>query len=384
MKSAATMKRSTFAALTPVLLLASGCVTQEKSENFLSPSVAGPIPGVNISSPTPVQPAQGATIVVTQQPITLSLSNASTSGVRPLSYAFEVAADANFSNLIFTRQGVTPGDGGRTSLQLPDALASGRSYYWRARAEDGANTGPYSYPVVFTIANFIGAPVPIAPSGDINTVTPTFLIGNAGRSGTVGEVTYMVEVADSETFANPVAIWMVNEQPGQTLFNAPGAVPSNRVLFWRVRGADFGTIGTWSGTQAFKTPNIAPPPSTGGGGSGASCGPPWPSSPVEIMRCVTGNTSGNAGPGAIVDLLRRIARAFNEAGVDSGGRGPFGLLRKGSGHNCFGYSCDILCAGQGSQQGQWDIWIDGNPQAPIWGGPLTAAGGARLDVCEIP
>jgi hypothetical protein len=29
-------------------------------------------------------------------------------------------------------------------MRLPDALATGRSYYWRARADDGANASPYS------------------------------------------------------------------------------------------------------------------------------------------------------------------------------------------------------------------------------------------------
>ncbi len=376
------MKRLMFAVLTALLVSVTGCVTQEKSENFLSPTVASPIPGVAISAPTPVYPDQGTTIVVTQQPITLALLNATTSGVRPLSYAFEIASDVNFANIVFSRQGITPGEG-QTSLRLPDALASGRSYYWRGRAEDGANTGPYSFPVVFTIANFIGAPTAIAPSGDISTIQPQFVVGNAPRSGTVGQITYLMEIATSEAFTNLVAIWTFNEQPGQTSFSAPGGLPGNTLLFWRVRGADHNTGGGWSNPQAFRTPNVPSPPS-GGGGGGVACGPPFPSSPVAIMACLAGNTTGGSGAGAMVDLLRRIAVAFNQAGVDSGGRGPFGLLRKGGGHNCLGYSCDILCAGQGGNQGQWDIWIDGNPQQPVWGGPLTAAGGARVDVCEIP
>ena len=34
--------------------------------------------------------------------------------------------------------------------QLPDPLATGRNYYWRARAEDGANVGAYSSVIRFT------------------------------------------------------------------------------------------------------------------------------------------------------------------------------------------------------------------------------------------
>ncbi|PYR25412.1 MAG: hypothetical protein DMF92_20590, partial [Acidobacteria bacterium] len=109
------------------------CATS-KSSNPLSPTLAGPIPGVNITAPNPVEPAAGARIAVDKQPLTLTVENATTSGVRPLSYVFEVAIDADFNNKVFFRDSLAPGEGGRTSLRLPDALATGRSYYWRSRA----------------------------------------------------------------------------------------------------------------------------------------------------------------------------------------------------------------------------------------------------------
>src|SRR5690349_14491055 len=80
----------------------SGCAV-EKSSNPLSPTVAGPIAGVNVNSPTPMLPASGAQIAVDQQPVTLTVQNASTNGVRPLSYIFEVAADAGFSSVLFSK-----------------------------------------------------------------------------------------------------------------------------------------------------------------------------------------------------------------------------------------------------------------------------------------
>src|SRR2546428_5841446 len=119
------------------------CVRYEKSENALSPTIAGPLPGVTITAPNAVQPGQNSRIQSDQQPIVLMVDNASTSGPRPLNYKFDVAVDGNFSNLVFTRDGIAPGNG-RTSVRLPAALATGRNYFWRARAQDGANTGPYS------------------------------------------------------------------------------------------------------------------------------------------------------------------------------------------------------------------------------------------------
>ena len=68
----------------------------EKSANPLSPTVAGPIPGVNITPPKPLEPGNGWRLKGDKQPVTLLLENASSNGVRPLSYVFEVATDAAF------------------------------------------------------------------------------------------------------------------------------------------------------------------------------------------------------------------------------------------------------------------------------------------------
>src|SRR5437763_15227881 len=117
---------SAFGALVALVALIS--CESSKSSNPLSPSVAGPIPGVNISAPKMLEPVPGQRIAVDRQPVTLLIENSSTTGVRPLSYAFEIATDAAFNSKIFARDGIAPGDGGRTSLRLPDALQTGRTY----------------------------------------------------------------------------------------------------------------------------------------------------------------------------------------------------------------------------------------------------------------
>src|SRR5215208_3283326 len=105
-----------------------GCEAQ-KSSNPLSPSVAGPIAGVQITAPKLVEPGQGFKYKESQQPIKLVIENATTTGVRPLTYIFEVATDSEFTSKVFARSGVPPGDG-RTSVQI-DRLDLGRAYYWR-------------------------------------------------------------------------------------------------------------------------------------------------------------------------------------------------------------------------------------------------------------
>jgi len=253
-----------------------------KSSNPLSPSVAGPIPGVNITAPTPLTPSVGSKIAVDQQPLTLMVQNASTSGVRPLSYLFEVATDSAFTNKVFSRDSIAPGDG-QTSLRLPDPLATGRTYYWHARAQDGANTGDYSAAANFNVFTpiVIGAPVPQAPgpNATVANVRPAFTVADAPHSGPIGAITYQIELSDSDSFANKIATWTTPEQANQTTLTPSQDLSYGSTFFWHVRAADPTTVGPWSATEAFATP--APPSNPGPGSpvpSGA--GQPFPAGAV--------------------------------------------------------------------------------------------------------
>jgi hypothetical protein len=349
-----------------------------KSSNPLSPSIAGPIPGVVITQPIPLEPPANAKFPADRQPLTLVIENATTNGVRPLSYVFEVAIDADFNNKVFVREGITPGDG-RTSVQLPDRLASDRTYYWRARALDGANSGDFSQGVHFNVFTpiVIGEPVLRSPGPNsvLTTMRPTFDIGNAPRSGPVGAIRYQLELSDTITFAKKIAVWTFNEETdGDTDFLAPHDLNPDAIYYWRVRAADPTTTGPFSGIWAFVTPSI---PSPGGGGidPGAPCGQ---SSPQAILNCHRNKYGTPMSKSQQLAFLQGSARDLNAAGVSGG---PFGILEKTSGNNCGGYSCDIICAGQGNAQKQWDVLIDEN--FPIWGSPNTISDNIRVDTCVI-
>ena len=271
------MSRKIVPAFAAVLVAigASAC-EMTKSEHPLGPSVAGPIPGVNITSPTPLEPAQGFRIAVAQQPISLTLANAATTGVRPLNYLLEVATDAGFANKVFNLEGVTPSETGRTVVRLPNALAPERSYYWRARAQDGANTGPFSAAAFFNVFTpiVLGKPILQEPVGNATAAVlqPTFKFGNAPRSGPAGPITYEIQLADNEAFANPVGIWAISETAGDSALACPVLLTASKQYFWRVRGGEATTTGPWSDVQAFRTP--APGGGGGGGGGGGpACGP---------------------------------------------------------------------------------------------------------------
>jgi hypothetical protein len=273
------MDRNTplIAALAAAIAVA-GCEAK-KSSNPLSATVAGPIPGVNITTPKVVEPQSGAKIPVDKQPITLTVENAATNGVRPLYYTFEIATDAGFANKVFTRQNVAPGEG-RTSLRLPDALATERTYFWRAQALDGANTGMPTSATNFDVYTpiVIEAPVPVAPAENstVDAVHPVLRVANATRTGPAGPITYLFQVGDSTAFAN-VVTWQVDEQPSQTVTTEPEVLFTNTTYYWRARAYarnnPTGALGPWSRPLAFVTPGATPAPAP-------DPGPGVPSGPV--------------------------------------------------------------------------------------------------------
>jgi hypothetical protein len=356
-------------------LVIGACVKYEKSENPLSPTIAGPLPGITITAPSTFQPSQNARIQNDQQPVTLMVDNASTNGPRPLSYKFDVAVDGNFNTMVYTRDGVTPGTG-RTSLRLPDSLQSGRNYFWRARAQDGANTGPYSAVGSFLVFTpvVIGKPVAVAPANGVATSDshPRFVIANAARSGPVGPIVYTIEVASGAGMAPLVAVWQVGEQPSQTNLNAPGDLPPGR-LYWHTRGSDPSTVGPWSDTQSFNTP-VAPEPPAGGGGGG-SCGS---RQPIDIVTCHRAQYPSRLSPAQAPQLLADIAHDLNK-----GQPGYYGRLVKATGNNCGGFACDIICA---SDHNIWDVFTDGPDATQNYAGtavPSWFYKGTSSSACAI-
>jgi hypothetical protein len=214
-----------------------------------------------------LEPIPGQRIAVDRQPVTLLIENSSTNGVRPLSYSFEIATDAAFNSKVFSRDSVAPGEGGRTSLRLSDALQTGRTYFWRARALDGANESPYANAAAFDIYTpiVIDSPPPVSPgiNATIDNIRPRFTFANAPRSGPVGAIMYLVEVADSDAFTNKIAQWTGAEQPNQTTLDIPVDLAYSKVYYWHVRAYDPTTLGPFSLTRAFATPPVSPNPTPG-------------------------------------------------------------------------------------------------------------------------
>ena len=371
------------AAVFPALfaLALAGCEAS-KSSNPLSPSVAGPIAGVNITQPKLLEPTQGFKFKETQQPIKLLIENASSSGVRPLTYLFEVATDSEFTNKVYARNGVSQGDGGRTQVII-ERLDLGRVYYWRARAEDGANSSAYASASFDVLPKAFLTPPPMrSPLGGVTTTSrrPTLTVGRADRNDAVGAVRYEFQISTNPAFTASIG-GVVEDHGGDATFVTPIDLAANTVHYWRVMATDVETTSSWSPVESFRTPAAATPgPGPGPGPGPAPGGPCNSSNPDAIVRCERDKYPGFMNTSQLVEFLKSTARSLNRNNI---GGGPWGILRKDGGNQCNGYSCDIICAGQGTSQKQVDVLSDvEGSQGAGWGGTHTWPG-IRVDVCEI-
>ena len=245
----------------------------QKSANPLSPAVAGPVEGVVISTPNLLEPGQDWELRSRDQPIKLKFQNADTNGVRPLKYSFELASDQAFKNIVFARAGVEPNAGPETTFQLPDKLAAG-TYWWRTRAEDGANTGAYSAAKSFNVLAevILAPPIPSVPSNGsaVSDLTPVFKVKGGNRSGVTASIEYTLQVSNNSSFTSIAAIFVQGETWPETTFDREYSFLHDRTYYWRVRARhtdDGSEVSNWSATQTFRTPSppvVAPPPAPGG------------------------------------------------------------------------------------------------------------------------
>lgn len=85
---------------------------------------------------------------------------------------------------------------------------------------------------------------------------------------------------------------------------------------------------------------------------------------LAIVRCNRSRWGSSMSSIEILAFLKDLTRDLNTARIVGG---PFGILNKSGGSNCGGYSCDVICAGNGAAQAQWDVLTDSEGSAtPTW------------------
>jgi hypothetical protein len=350
----------------PLLLLPLFACDLNKSENPLSPTVAGPIAGVDIGAPLPVEPVHGAKLNHTASSVTLVVQNASTTGQRPIAaYSYEVSRDAAMQNVIFSKSDVAPGGGGRTSIVVPGPFNPGATYYWRVKASDGANSSAFSDPISFVVLEpvVLGAPNLVAPTAGatVSSLQPALRVSNVSRSGPFGVITYDFEVSLSDTFANLAAYRSSGEQ-SSTTETTVGPLEAGRTYFWRVRARDGSVESPWSSSRTFLTPTavVTPPPPSGGlppsnpgPRPSVSEGTAMVAAVIADMRARGISMEGDCGAW---EITRRVAWAFRNRGA--------GLEYKPGGRNCHENSIDIVLFTDG--QSVDILFGSGVDNGPAW------------------
>jgi hypothetical protein len=208
-----------------------------------------------LGAPVLISPTTGTAFAPSAQPVTMVVSNVAGTSAAAV-YRFELSADVSFGTVIATGT-VTAGSGGQTSYRA-DTLAANSTYYWRARVQDGSNTGPYSTANAFSIAPIlaISSPAPVSPQDGVNlNGWPAMTVSNAYCSAPTGALIYRFEIANSASFSTVVVSGTVPEGAGQTSFQPPTSpAPSIGVTYyWRVLVTDTasGTVSTPSPTRTF-------------------------------------------------------------------------------------------------------------------------------------
>ena len=222
----------------------------------LANCTAGSPTSASVTAPKAVQPSANGLIRFADQPITLTVQNAVATDSTGVTYTFEVATDSAFQSIVQTKDNVSQGANGQTSVLL-SSLAGASDYFWRARVTAGGTTGPNSAATKFTIgaAVVVNIPSPISPlSGTTTPPRPTLRVANVTRTGTTGAISYKFEIATSSTFANIVVSETVAEGVNETGFT-PGSLTIGSTFFWRATATDVtsGVASNPSSAQSFTT-----------------------------------------------------------------------------------------------------------------------------------
>jgi hypothetical protein len=242
-----------------VLLVAAAC-SKSGPASPSSSAVGAPVDATltpSVAAPRPVAPANGAQIANLAQPVTLVAQNALVTQPGGATYAFEVATDAAFGSKAQTKDGISEGSGGQTSIKL-DALPAGKEYYWHVRATAGGTIGVFGAAFTFTIgpAIAVSAPVPVTPANGAKVADrPTLTVTNAARVGPVGAISYRFEISATSTFSLLTVTGTVAEGSGQTSFTPSVSLAGTTTYYWRVTAIDqaSGTSSPASATQTFTT-----------------------------------------------------------------------------------------------------------------------------------
>ncbi len=229
---------------------------------------------IGIGDPSPgapgiVSPAQLASVSVLRP--TLEVSNAVDYQNDPLSYRFEVYSDAGLTALVAQVPAISAGRN-TTAWPADVDLQNNRQYWWRCRASDGTNVGPWSETGTFFVNEVNhppSAPIIAGPPDDAvldNLDGWLFWLSSIDPDEGDAVVSYNLQVAATAGFEAPVIdqsgipaltypvdlSWAMAVQLKE-FAGATNLVPGS-TYYWRARAQDLrGLWSNWSeGPHTFQ------------------------------------------------------------------------------------------------------------------------------------
>jgi hypothetical protein len=197
------------------------------------------------------------------------------------------------------------------------------------------------------------APTPLSPAGgmEVDDNDPDLIIENASSKFFDSlDMAYVFEVLDADNRVIYQSAPVGSGGDGRTSHEIGVVLQFDRAFTWRAYATYQGRRGPMSSTAGFRTFSRY----------GLSCA--HLRNELAIVQCRRAQYGFMSVPER-VEFLRRIAFDLNAASAE---HAPYGVLVKTTGHNCFGYSCDVICSNTGMHR-QWDVLTDEDgAQAPVW------------------
>ncbi len=204
-------------------------------------------------------PAAGAQVSRTPS---LVVTNSTDAEGNTITYEFQVATSSAFTTIVAQVTGIAQGTG-TTSWTVTPILNSGTTYYWRARAYDGALYSGYAaYRSMAVAPNTApGAPLPQSPTNGSRVIdfTPDLVVGNATDAN--GDVlTYQFYLYNANTTTLLAQSPMTTQGAGTTSWTSTYTLVAKTGYTWRSRSYDGQTWSSYSATRSFRSNRRPPTP----------------------------------------------------------------------------------------------------------------------------
>jgi len=172
-----------------------------------------------------------------------------------VSYTLVIASDANFSNILLRKEGLTQSEYALSEGEkLPPS--KGTPYYWRIKAVDGAcNAGEWSVPGTFYVSS------PVLPPGLVQPADKAKVTGRVhfDWEDAAGAATYDLAVASDPDFSKLLLLRNGLTRSEYTLSPGEELPPSQgSPYYWRVRSS--GKLSQWSPARSFYVEKPMPAP----------------------------------------------------------------------------------------------------------------------------